>query len=302
MNLQTLVNSRFGVGLGLAVGKNVPSAMGYSLVNFLAGQLARREGRPLVQTVQKNQQMIHEEQLSSDALQQVTEEVFRYSGRCFVDLYRNFSSPDRLQKKIVKNEDLERLIHLSQDKTFGAFVVVPHMSSFDLMLLAAANEGFKSKVLTFGQPTGGYKLQNEIRAMSGLDIMPVSRRTNVSALEALRQGGFVLTAVDRPLPGQKQGYNFFGHLSSLPDGHIRMALKADVPVLVAAVHMNKDGHYQLQLSEPFSMKKMDSPADEVRYNMETVLRVLERYIRAHPAQWQMFYPVWPYEQHSFHLN
>jgi len=293
MSLQSLVNSRIGVGLGRAVGQNVPAAMSYSLVNFLAGYLARREKSALVQIVRQNQQKIHEAELNDVELQKKTEEVFRYAGRCFVDLYRNFSHPKQLQRKVVQNEDLSRLIYMSQDKSFGAFVVIPHMSSFDLMLLAAASLGFESKILTFGQPTGGYKLQNEIRAASGLDIMPVSRRAHISAFQTLRQGGFILTAVDRPLAGQKRRVNFFGCLSPLPDGHIRMALKVGVPVLAAAVHMNQDGLYQLHLSDPIPMVRMSDPDEEIRQNTESILRVLEGYIRAYPTQWQMYFPVWP---------
>ncbi|MBN1957009.1 MAG: lysophospholipid acyltransferase family protein [Desulfuromonadales bacterium] len=292
MSLQTLVNSRVGVGLGLAVGRTVPSSLSYSLVNLLAGKLARAERRPLIQTIQNNQQMVRSATLEHSDLQRAVEDVLRFTGRCFVDLYRNFSNPEKLSRKIRINADLERLIALSRDEKFAAFVVVPHMSSFDLMLLAAANLGLKTKVLTFGQPTGGYKLQNEIRALSGLDIMPVSRRTNLSALASLRQGGFVLTAVDRPVTGQGRVFNFFGRPSPLPDGHIRMALKADVPVLAAAVHMDEEGFYQLQLSEPLTMQRLSDPEEEVRFNAERVLGVLEGYIRAHPSQWQMFYPVW----------
>jgi KDO2-lipid IV(A) lauroyltransferase len=293
MSLQALVNTRFGVGFGLAVGQTVPASIEYSLVKLLARRLSRWESLPLIRTIQNNQQMIHAKVLDHRARRLAVEKVLRYTGRSFVDLYRNFSSPDKLRKKIKVNADIERLICLSRDRTFGAFIVVPHMGGFDLMLLAGASLGFKSKVLTFGQPNWGYKVQNEIRAMSGLDIMPVSRRANMSALQALRQGGFVLTAVDRPLPGQAPRLNFFGRPSALPDGHIRMALKADVPLLVAAVHMNRDGLYELRLSEPLVMNRTSDHAHDVKQNAETVLRVLEDYIRAHPEQWQMFYPLWP---------
>jgi lauroyl/myristoyl acyltransferase len=293
MSLQALVNSYFGVGFGLAVGQTVPVSMGYSLVNFLAGRLSRWDSLPLIQTIQHNQQMIHGDGLGHRARRLAVEEVLRYTGRSFVDLYQNFSRPEKLQKKIKIDADIERLIHLSRDRRFGAVVVVPHMGSFDLMLLAGARLGFKSKVLTFGQPNRGYQLQNEIRAMSGLDIMPVSRRAHISALQALRQGGFVLTAVDRPLPGRVPRLSFFGRPSALPDGHIRMAMKADVPLLAAAVHMNRDGLYELRLSEPLVMKRTSDYARDVTQNAETVLRILEGYIRAHPTQWQMFYPVWP---------
>lgn len=292
MNLQSLTNSRFGVGLGLALGRNVPTPLSCPVIRFMAKKMSRWQRGGLVQAVRRNQAMIHDRLLDSAELKRATEEVFRYTGRCFVDLYRNTGDAKKILNKIRINDDLERLVALSRDPSFGAFVVVPHMSSFDLMLLAAARLGLETKVLTFGQPTGGYKLQNEIRAMSGLDVMPISRRANLSALGALREGGFVLTAVDRPVAEQNRQFRFFGRPSPLPDGHIRMAQKADVPVLAAAVHMDDEGFYQLTLSEPVAMRKTADPLADIKTNAEAVLGILERYIRAHPTQWQMFYPVW----------
>lgn len=294
MNLLSLANSRLGTGLGLAFGRSIPTGFSYPLVNFLATKLASGQQLSLVRNVRGNQQLVHRKPLTADELQARVEEVFCHAGRCFVDLYRNFSRPQRLCRKIVINDDLERLIVLSQRQNFGAFVVVPHLSSFDLMLLAAARLGLKTKVLTFGRPTGGYRLQNEIRALSGLDIMPVSRKANLSALMALRRGGFVLTAVDRPVSGQLSQYDFFGRSVPLPDGHIRMALKAEVPVLVAAVHMTASGLYQLTLSDPLELPCQEGHLPEtVRIQVERVLAILETYIRAHPTQWQMFCPLCP---------
>ena len=293
MNPQALVTSRLSVGLGLAIGRNMPTAVSYPLGSFLAQRLAQRQGFPLVQAVKQNQLLIHGGKLSPKELNQRVKDVFTHAGRCFIDFYRNYKNLEKLQDKVLVNDDLERLVRLSHDPTFGAFLVVPHMSSFDLMLLAAAAKGFKAKVLTIGNPTGGYKLQNDIRATSGLEIMPVSRRAHVKAIEPVRNGGFVLSGIDRPIPEQARTLNFFGLPSALPDGHVRMALKAGVPIMVAAVHMNNDGLYELSLSEPIPMVRMVEPKIEIRSNAEIILQIIESHIRAHPTQWQMFYPVWP---------
>ncbi len=293
MNFQSITNSKFGVRLGLELGQRLPTVASYPLVNFIAGRLARLENLSLVQSVRNNQQVINNGQLTPCDLNKIVTEVFTYAGRCLIDFYSGLKSPAELQKKVLKNEALERLIMLSQNKDFGAFLVMPHMSSFDLLFMAAAAQGFKTKVLTFGKPTSGYKLQNELRATSGLEIMPVSRQAHAKSIETLRNGGFILTAIDRPMPKQNRRLNFFGRPSPLPAGHIRMALEADVPILVAAVHMNKDGLYQLSLSKPIPMIRMADPTKEIRWNAENILHIIEGYIRSHPSQWQMYYPVWP---------
>ena len=293
MNPQALVTSRLSVGFGLAIARNIPTAVSYPLGSFLAQRLTQRQGLALVEVVKQNQLIVHGGKLTPEELHQRVKDVFTYAGRCFIDFYRNYKNLEKLQDKVLINDDLERLVRLSQDPTFGAFLVVPHLSSFDLMLLAAAAKGFRAKVLTIGNPTGGYKLQNDIRATSGLEIMPVSRRAHVRAIDTLRNGGFVLSGIDRPIPEQKRTLNFFGLPSPLPDGHVRMALKAGVPIMVAAVHMNSDGLYQLSLSEPIPMVRMTEPRREIRSNAENILQIIESHILAHPTQWQMFYPVWP---------
>ena len=251
------------------------------------------ENLSLVQSVQQNQQMIYKGLLTPGDLHKAVKKVLISSGRCFVDFYRNVKSPAALQSKVLKNQAFERLIKLSQDKNFGAFLVMPHMSSFDLLFMAAATQGFRTKVLTIGKPTGGYKLQNDIRATSGLEIMPISQKAHEKSIDVMRNGGFILTAVDRPMPRQKRYLNFFGHPSPLPVGHVKMALIANVPILVAAVHMNKEGLYELSLSKPIHMIKMPDPAEELRCNAEIILKQIENYILSHPSQWQMYYPVWP---------
>ena len=293
MDFQVLANSKSGVVLGSIIGGKFPSVLSYPLINFVARRLARSKTSPMVQVVRNNQKIVHGGPLSSISLDKLVEEVFVHAGRCFVDLYKNYNNPEALQRKIYVSEDIEKLIRLSQGDNFGAFLVVPHMSNFDLMLLAVAARGFKAKVLTLGNPTGGYKFQNEIRATSGLDIMPVSRRANINALRTLQNGGIVLAGIDRPIREKGRKLSFFGRPSPLSDGYIRMALRADVPVLVANVYMDEDGIYQTGLSEPVTMTRMDDSAMEVRYNAEKVLSVIEDCIRCHPTQWQMYYPVWP---------
>ena len=298
MKLQTLANSKSIVELAIMAVRYIPTALSYPIINFFAGRLARLNNLPLVQSVKNNQQMIHGGRLTPLDLQKAVKKVFNYAGRCFVDLHHSLKSPVTLQQKIVKNEALKRLIQMSRDKNFGAFLVMPHMSSFDLLFMAAAARGFETKILTIAKPNDGYKLQNRIRMTSGLEIMPVSREAHAKSMDALCNGGFVLTAVDRPVPRQRRRLTFFGSPSPLPAGHIRMALKANVPILVAAIHMNKDGLYQLSLSEPIPMIHMPEPEEELRCNAENILRMIEGYIRLHPSQWQMFYPVWSNKKNS----
>jgi KDO2-lipid IV(A) lauroyltransferase len=222
-----------------------------------------------------------------------TRDVFRHAGRCFVDLYSSLHNPDKIKKKVSCGTPMDDLIKNSQEKSFGAFVVAPHLSNFDLCILAIGYNGLRAQILTYGQPTGGYQIQNKIRLQTGLDIIPVNQGVHEKAVEYMRNGGLVITGVDRPIQRKTHKLSFFNRPSPLPAGHIRMALQAEVPILVASASMDGEGQYHIHLSEPIHLQRKNDPKVEIRLNGERVLTVIEDRIRKNPGQWLMFYPAWP---------
>ena len=293
--MQRFFNSSFGVSLGLTLGRLLPPKLGYTLSAFAAKRLARKVDSPMVKAVCANQAVIRDGNLTPEELYRATEEVFIHAGRGFVDLYHNLKTPAGLKALCPTTDAINRLIAWSQDDDFGAFVVAPHLSNFDLALLAAAYHGLKGQVLSYGNPTGGYKIQNDIRAQTGLNITPVSPEVHRQATEYMRQGGFAITAVDRPIRRKAHTMNFFGQPSPLPAGHIRMALEAKVPIIVVAAQMAADGIYFINVADPLELVRHSDPDEEIRLNGEAVLKIIEGYIRQAPGQWLMYYPVWPNE-------
>ena len=293
MDLQKFFNTRFGVGLGLALGRVVPPRFGYWITGLFAKQLAKWDSSPIVRAVRKNQWVVRGASLDPFSLDLAVEEVFAHQGRCFIDLYSNLKNPDGLKRLVVDSAQIRELIQHSQNRTLGAFLVAPHISNFDLCLLALAYRGLNAQVLSYSQPTGGYKIQNDIRTQTGLDITPVSPEVHIDAIENMKNGGLVITAVDRPVRRKTQYLNFFGRPSPLPAGHIRMAIEAGVPVIVASASMNDQGTYQIHLSDPIPMQLYIDSDKAIKVNGEKILSVIEKRIIANPGQWLMYFPVWP---------
>lgn len=291
--MQRFFNSSFGVNFGLALGRLTPPKWGYRLSAYGAKILARRSDSPMVKAIRANQRVIQGKDTPIEKLDQAVNDILIHAGQCFVDLYHNLQNPAGLKQLSPLNLALEDLIAQSHADSPGAFIVAPHLSNFDLVLLAAAYRGLKAQVLTYGNPTGGYKIQNDLRSQTGLDITPVSSEVHRQAIENMRNGEFVITAVDRPVRRKIQTMKFFGQSSPLPAGHIRMALEAEVPIIVAAAQMQADQLYHVLISDPIELVRHTDPDETVRINGEAVLRVIESYIRQMPNQWLMYYPVWP---------
>ncbi len=247
----------------------------------------------MVQAVRQNQWVVRGEDSSPAELEAAITAVFAHAGRCFVDLYKHLQNREGLLEMVADNEASQKLIQYSQDKSRGAFVVAPHLSNFDMVLLALAYRGLEGQVLTFGNPTGGYEIQNDIRASTGLEITPVSAETHHKAVQTMKNGGIVVTAVDRPIRRKAHMLNFCGYPAPMPAGHIRMALKAEVPIIVIAPYGRSDGKYELHWADPIEMQRDADREVEIRKNGEAVLQVIESFIREAPEQWMMYYPVWP---------
>jgi len=247
----------------------------------------------MVAAVRQNQWVVRGGNLSPQELDSAVAEVFTHAGRCFVDLYHNLHKPDGILARVADSPKTQEYIQRSLDPDFGAFIVAPHLSNFDLCLLSLAYRGLCGQVLTYGQPTGGYQIQNRIRAETGLQITPVSPETHEKAIENMKNGGFVITAIDRPIRRKAHYLNFFGRPSPLPAGHIQMAIEASVPIIVASARLDETGDYQIDFSDPIPMQRTGDSAEEIRVNGEAVLRLIEERIRANPGQWLMYYPAWP---------
>jgi KDO2-lipid IV(A) lauroyltransferase len=153
--------------------------------------------------------------------------------------------------------------------------------------------GMKAMVITFARPSEGYKWQNEIREYAGLEIAPASMGVMKDAVKRLKEGGAVVTGVDRPVPDPRYKPLFFGLPSSLPVHHITLALRADVPVVVTGVLMRPDHIYEAVVSAPIEMERFGDRDKDIICNAERVLEVTAELIRRVPQQWTMTYPVWP---------
>ena len=85
---------------------------------------------------------------------------------------------------------------------------------------------------------------------------------------------------------------FFGRKARLPVGHARLALHAGVPLAVAVTRRTGEGTYaatMLDFFEPYSTGNDTQDAIDLS---QRVITVFEGYLRQHPEEWLMFFPVW----------
>jgi lauroyl/myristoyl acyltransferase len=245
--------------------------------------------------IRVNQWVVHDESISERELHRINRAVLKHAARCYYDYYHSLDDEEAVRELVPKTDEIEAFLELSQ-KDEGVFVVAPHLSNFDLVVRALVMYGLKAKILSYGNPTGAYQIQNQIRASTGLDITPFQdANAYTETIAYLKGGGIAATGVDRPVQRRKQKHmvEFFGRPSALPVGHINIALAADVPISVVAVNMSADGTYQFLHTGPLPLQRHPNRIKEIILNAEMINEVMKGYIRQTPEQWLMYYPVWP---------
>jgi len=291
--LQSLSQSRTGMRMALGVGRALPRRASGPVVTFAANRMLGDGDTALARAVRSNQYVVSGETLSGEALDGAVRENVRYMARFLYDLYHalgNYAAEDAL---LVRDEAWEAF--LERERTQGPFVYSGiHFGNFDLVGRALGRDGWRMQVLSVADPNGGYEWQNEVRAEAGFTVTPVTGDSLKLAARGLEAGKSVLTGHDRPLlKRDKVMSRFFGHEAPMPLLHVRLAMRAQVPVVILCGPRDADGRYRLLASDPIEMVGDKNDPAALQENAERCLAAIEPWIAERPTQWAMPHTVWP---------
>jgi KDO2-lipid IV(A) lauroyltransferase len=293
VDLQQVIASSFSVQLISTLAQVLPPHLGYRLASFLGDQIAHQRNSQVVRAVRANQWVVRGEILEGRALDQATRETLHHSSRCFFDLYHYVQHPESAGRLIVLEPSFQRLVERPEFDRRGLIIIGLHLSNFDLVLQWVCSRGMKPLVLTIPDPQGGRRIEYEMRKRTGINLLPASMSAIRQAFRHLKQGGMVLTGIDRPIPNPEVCPRFFGRPGALPIHHIFLATKAQVPLVIAGTHFHSDGKYHVFASDLLEMDYYPDPSAGALRNAEKVLNIAERFIRRAPQQWSVPLAVWP---------
>ena len=294
MSLQSIINSRMGIGTIIALGKLIPPALGYKLADWTALWLAGRKDTPMIRAARANQWVVTGQQLNAQQLDAQVYETVRIVAHILYDFYHTIDNHEAILERVTLSPRLTELLKSRLGGSEGTLMIAPHLSNFDLAGRALALNGYQVQALSYPQPKGGYQWQNRLRRDIGIDITPMSTENMRRAKARLQAGGGVITGLERPLPSTNYYPRFFGYPSPVPVSYVRMALQTGAAVMVVACVGIPQQDYCLECSDLIYMTPYKDAVKEIELNAEKVLKAAEPFIRAHPEQWSMFYPLWPF--------
>lgn len=177
----------------------------------------------------------------------------------------------------------------------GAVVIVGHLGNWDA---AGAWVGARGQrlvtVAEILRPRRLFEFFLRHRAKLGMTIYGAERGVTARLVEEAENGAVVAILGDRDLKGTGVEAPFFGEPATFPPGAASIALRADVPLLVAGVFERRleDGRrgWHVEFTEP-----VERPVDDAHAVAEmtrAAVAELERLVARHPEQWHVFQPFW----------
>jgi KDO2-lipid IV(A) lauroyltransferase len=288
-----IINSPFGLNLAFLIGKYTPYWLGHRIASFTADRISARRSWKLVRAVRCNQWIVHGEDLDQATLDKLVADNFRRIATSIFDYYHNINNPAASLRMLEPHPFAVQLVQRPEFADRGLIVAGVHMSNFDMAFQVGGLAGVKAYVITLPEFNAAYQKQWELRKKGGLNFELASIGSIKHAVEHLKAGGMVISAVDRPDQNSSYRPKFFGRPAAMPIHHIFMALKAHVPIIVATILKQSDGKYHFLFSDPIEMQSHPDRRTETVLNAENVLHVAEEYIRHDSIQWAMTFPVWP---------
>jgi lauroyl/myristoyl acyltransferase len=292
VNLLELTTSWLGPGLGSLLGRLLSRTQCFSLARAIADRIVDEGESPTISAIRKNQAQVRGLPLNDPTLDVIVRKVLRNTAAGYADWFWAMARGPRAITSLLPAEGhfIEEIRSAISART-GLLIAGPHLGNFNLLLLAMVSWGVDFQVLSLANPSGSHNVENALRARFGLQITPISPRSLKEAMLRLRQGGVVLTGVDRPDPAGEL-MEFFGRPARLSVGHARMAVATGARLLVGACLPHGEDQYRAHVISRLERQKGLPRQAAVSQLAKATLSYLEQEIRRQPDLWSMFIPVW----------
>ena len=221
--------------------------------------------------------------------------VFMNSLRNYHALLRVLASTDQQLEVMV---DFRGREHLDEalSKGRGAILLGAHMGNVNLVApYMALHTPLAGVIVEPVKPPQLFEFVSEVRARTGVHLLPADREGARRAMRLLRDNGVLAVVGDRYLGSNGTSVPFFGRPTLLPHGPVVLALRTGAALIPATLYSRPGGRQVVELRPPLPLVDTGDLREDLRANMRLVAAAVEETIRAAPHQWVMLDPVWTAE-------
>jgi KDO2-lipid IV(A) lauroyltransferase len=130
------------------------------------------------------------------------------------------------------------------------------------------------------------------RASRGYEVIPLDGAYRRS-VQALRENKLLCVLGERNIGEGGIEVDFFGRPTLFPQGPARIALAADAPMIPGFVVRRPDNTFEGIIEPPVPVPRRGGRREKARAMTREYAKLVESYVRRYPAQWGVFFRVWP---------
>jgi KDO2-lipid IV(A) lauroyltransferase len=229
--------------------------------------------------------------LSSRRIVRLSRAVFVHLGKNAIDLMRLGSSTNEELDRIVCAEGLEHLDR-AQAEGKGVILLSGHIGNWELLGVYLTMKGYP--ISAVGRSLNNRKLDRLLVShRERFDIQNIARgKATREILRALRRGKLVALLIDQDTKVEGAFVDFFGQPAFTPTGPVSLSLKLGAPIVPVAIHREQDDTYHLVVRPQIELIRTGDETEDRRINTATCSKILEDFIREHPAQWVWMHRRW----------
>ncbi len=229
-------------------------------------------------------------------IRRIVKRLFKSYGQNMIELLRlPLITPEKVREH-VRIEGEEHL-QAALDERKGVIMLAMHFGSWELASFSCSTLGAVYKVMV--KPQTRYsrldELLNSYREAGGSVVLERGMGTR-EVIKSLKNNEIIGMVVDQ---GGKDGMlvDFFGRQASLSVGAVRMGLKLETPICFSII-IREGRRHRLVIHPPFHLVKTGDAESDVRCNLQSVVRIMEDYIRRYPWEYMWFYKIWKYSKEA----
>lgn len=268
----------------------IPLRLGY-LVAARLGGLSYRLSPSARASVRDNVTHVLGEGASAAEVERATRETFRYIALNYYDLFRVPTlSPAQIERDVRVEgwENVERALAAGR----GLIMISAHFGNIEIVLHILLFRGIPVTIpVERVQPEALFQYICRVRTSKGLRLIPIDGPL-LGLFRALRRGEIAGLAADRDITQSGVIVDFFGAPARLPDGHVQLALRTGVPIVMGFSQRLPDNTFIARFEPPLEIENTGDRERDVRAGLEKIVAVMERYLAQHPEQWTITVPIW----------
>ena len=265
----------------------VPRRLGLPLFAGI-GDVVRVFDRPAVRTSRANlaRALGH---LPESEREQLMREMFRAMGRNVFDLLRLRAFDARRAAVRIEGEEWA---HEAYARGRGVVALSAHCGNWEILAATMAQRGFPVHAVArrLFDPRLD-RLMNDWRESAGVRIHDAAHGLR-EACRVLRRGEILATLPDQDTSGPAAFVDFFGHPAKTPTMPFRLARSTGAALLPILISQDEHGTHCIRVWPALVPSTAADESEAIRADIAAWHRILEDFLREHPAQWVWFHRRW----------